>query len=94
MIKQLLENEADVGFFPYTDLTQIAHYLGEETGIYVNHRIDNVAIICKNIPEETGFDISIFKSSNVDEADISERSGFYAETKFDELVYIGSWVNL
>ena len=94
MVAQLLDQEADVGFFPYADLTQVADHFGEETGIYINHRVDDVAIICKNIPEETGFDISVFKTSNVDKAKIIEKPGFYAKTKFDELVYIGSWVNL
>lgn len=94
MVKQILENNADIGFFPYRELTQIASYFGEATGIYVNQKLDNVAIICKNMPEETGFDVSVFKNSDVQEAKITEKQGFYAETKFDELVYIGSWVNL
>ena len=94
LIDQLLKSDADVGFFPYADLTQIASYCGLKTGIYLNHKIHNVAIICKNIPEETGFDISVFKSSNVKEENIFEKPGFHAKTKFDELVYIGSWVNL
>ena len=94
IIEQISENNADIGFFPYKELTQIASYFGEGTGIYVNHKIDNVAIICKNMPEETGFDISLFKNSDVEEVKITEKQGFYAETKFDKLVYIGSWVNL
>ena len=94
LIEQILKNEADVAFFPYASLVEIARYLGCETGIYINQRIDNVAIICKNIPEETGFDVSVFKSSNIEEAKIFEKPGFCAETKSDEFVYIGSWVNL
>lgn len=94
IVEKILENNADIGFIPYKELTQILSYFGEATGIYVNHKIDNVAIICKNMPEETGFDVSVFKSSDVEEAKIIEKQGFYAETKIDELVYIGSWVNL
>ena len=46
------------------------------------------------MPEETGFDISVFKSSNVLETAIIEKPGFLAENNSKELVYIGAWVNL
>jgi len=94
IIKKLLENDAEIAFFPYSGLSKIGMHLGKKTGIYLNHKIDNVAIICKNMPEETGFDISVFKSSNVLETAIIEKPGFLAENNSKELVYIGAWVNL
>ncbi len=65
IIKELSENQADVAFFPYCQLAEIASSLGEKTGIYVNQKMDNVAIISKNMPEETGFDISLFRDSRL-----------------------------
>ena len=89
-----MENDAEIAFFPYSELSKIGKHLGKKTGIYLNHKIDNVAIICKNMPEETGFDISVFKSSNVLETAIIEKPGFLEENNSKELVYIGAWVNL
>ena len=94
IIKQLSENQADVAFFPYSELTEIASSLGEKTGIYLNHKMDNVAIICKNMPEETGFDISLFRDSRFVEQSIIEKLGFSLNSDSSEHVHIGAWVNL
>ena len=94
IIKKLSENDAEIAFFPYSELSKIGMYLGKKTGIYLNHKIENVAIICKTMPEETGFDVSVFKSFNVSETAIIEKPGFFAENNSKELVYIGAWVNL
>ena len=94
IIKQLSENQADVAFFPYSELTEIASSLGEKTGIYLNHKMDNVAIICKNMPEETGFDISLFRDSSFVEPNIIEKPGFSLNSDSRELFHIGAWVNL
>ena len=94
IIKQLSENRADVAFFPYNELTEIASSLGEKTGIYLNHKMDNVAIICKNMPEETGFDISLFRDSRFVEQSIIEKLGFSLNSDSSEHVHIGAWVNL
>ena len=94
IIKQLSENRADVAFFPYSELAEIASSLGEKTGIYLNHKMDNVAIICKNMPEETGFDISLFRDSRFVEPSIIEKLGFRLNSDSSEHVHIGAWVNL
>jgi chorismate mutase len=94
IIKQLSENWADVAFFPYSQLAEIASSLGEKTGIYVNHKMDNVAIIGKNMPEETGFDISLFRDSRFVEPSIIEKPGFSLNLDSSEHVHIGAWVNL
>ena len=94
IINQLSENQADVAFFPYSELTEIASSLGEKTGIYLNHKMDNVAIICKNMPEETGFDISLFRDSRFVEQSIIEKLGFSLNSDSSEHVHIGAWVNL
>ena len=94
IIKQLSENRADVAFFPYIKLPEIASSLGEKTGIYLNHKMDNVAIICKNMPEETGFDISLFRDSRFVEQSIIEKLGFSLNSDSSEHVHIGAWVNL
>ena len=94
IINQLSENQADVAFFPYSELTEIASSLGEKTGIYLNHKMDNVAIICKNMPEETGFDISLFRDSRFVEQSIIEKLGFSLNSDSSEHIHIGAWVNL
>ncbi len=94
IIKQLSENQADVAFFPYSELTEIASSLGEKTGIYLNHKMDNVAIICKNMPEETGFDISLFRDSRFVKQSLIEKLGFSLNSDSSEHVHIGAWVNL
>ena len=94
IIKQLFENQADVAFFPYSELAEIASSLGEKTGIYLNHKMDNVAIICKNMPEETGFDISLFRDSRFVEPRIIEKPGFSLNSDSCEHFHIGTWVNL
>ena len=94
IIKQLSENQADVAFFPYSELTEIASSLGKKTGIYLNHKMDNVAIICKNMPEETGFDISLFRDSRFVEQSIIEKLGFSLNSDSSEHIHIGAWVNL
>ena len=94
IIKQLSENQADVAFFPYSELAEIASSLGEKTGIYLNHKMDNVAIICKNMPEETGFDISLFRDSRFVETSIIEKPGFSLNSDSSAHVHIGAWVNL
>ena len=94
IIKQLSENQADVAFFPYGRLAEIASLLGEKTGIYLNHKVDNVAIICKNMPEETGFDISLFRDIRFAEPSIIEKPSFSLSLDSSEHVLIGAWVNL
>ena len=94
LIQKLSKNQADVAFFPYSELAKIAGFLGKETGIYLNHKMDNVAIICKNMPEETGFDISIFKDSRFEEPRIIEKAGFSEISDIKGHVHIGAWVNL
>ena len=56
--------------------------------------MDNVAIICKNMPEETGFDISLFRDSRFVEQSIIEKLGFSLNSDSSEHVHIGAWVNL
>jgi len=94
IIKQLYHNHADIAFFPYNQLVEIASCLGKNTGIYVNHKMDNVAIICKNMPEETGFDISLFRDGRVLESRIIEKPGFSLHSDNHDHVHIGAWVNL
>ena len=94
MIEMLSKNKADVAFFPYSKLKKIASLLGKKTGIYLNHKIDNVAIICKNMPEETGFDMPIFKDSRFEEPKIIEKASFSEISDSNEYVHIGAWVNL
>ncbi len=56
--------------------------------------MDNVAIICKNMPEETGFDISLFRDSRFVEPRIIEKPGFSLNSDSSEHFHIGTWVNL
>jgi len=93
LITNLSNNKADIAFLPFKHLSKISKFLGEETGLYLNHKLDDVAIICKNTPEETGSDVSVFKDINLPFSNIIEKQGF-ALNSDDKHVFIGGWVNI